>query len=49
MYILTRAGEYSDFCSESFGFDIFIIGGGAVFLCVFGCFGDFFRINCHLS
>ena len=32
MHILTRAGEYSDLCSESFGSDISYYRGGAVFL-----------------
>jgi hypothetical protein len=34
MHILTRAGEYSDLCFESFGSDIFLIRGGCCFLFV---------------
>ncbi len=60
MYVLTWAGEYIDFCSESFGPDIFIIGGCCFFLRVMDVLAiflgliviradDILRIECHLA
>ena len=49
LYVLTWAGEYIDFCSESFGSDISYYRGGCCFLCVADVLLIFPRIICLLS